>query len=61
MLKSSGFFKITLEWVAMLPPDQNKCFLEKKTHCNLILHEDVIKWKHFPRYWPYVREFIDPR
>ena len=19
-------------------------------------HEDVIKWKHFPRYWPFVRE-----
>ena len=19
------------------------------------LHEDVIKWKHFPRYWPFVR------
>ena len=20
-------------------------------------HDDVIKWKHFPRYWPFVREF----
>ena len=20
-------------------------------------HDDVIKWKHFPRYWPYVRGF----
>ena len=20
------------------------------------LHDDVIKWKHFPRYWPFVRE-----
>ena len=20
-----------------------------------ILHDDVIKWKHFPRYWPFVR------
>ena len=20
----------------------------------LILHDDVIKWKHFPRYWPFV-------
>ena len=18
-------------------------------------HDDVIKWKHFPRYWPFVR------
>ena len=22
----------------------------------LFLHDDVIKWKHFPRYWPFVRE-----
>ena len=21
-----------------------------------ICHDDVIKWKHFPRYWPFVRE-----
>ena len=21
----------------------------------LIIHHDVIKWKHFPRYWPFVR------
>ena len=24
-------------------------------------HNDVIKWKHFPRCWPYVREFIGHR
>ena len=22
----------------------------------LWLHDDVIKWKHFPRNWPFVRE-----
>ena len=22
---------------------------------NIDLHDDVIKWKHFPRYWPFVR------
>ena len=21
-----------------------------------VVHDDVIKWKHFPRYWPFVRE-----
>ena len=21
----------------------------------MCLHDDVIKWKHFPRYWPFVR------
>ena len=32
------------------------------THCQLLiqpytvgLHGDVIKWKHFPRYWPFAR------
>ena len=24
-----------------------------RTSCS---HDDVIKWKHFPRYWPFVRE-----
>ena len=26
-------------------------------HCNVIemSHDDVIKWKHFPRYWPFVQ------
>ena len=23
----------------------------------ICIHNDVIKWKHFPRYWPYVRSF----
>ena len=23
-------------------------------------HDDVIKWKHFPRYWPFVGEFSGP-
>ena len=21
-----------------------------------MVHDDVIKWKHFPRHWPFVRE-----
>ena len=25
------------------------------------MHDDVIKWKHFPRYWPFVREFTGRR
>ena len=29
-----------------------------KCHWSIIAHkhDDVIKWKHFPRYWPFVRE-----
>ena len=26
-----------------------------KTKATLWVHDDVIKWKHFPRYWPFVR------
>ena len=26
------------------------------TVCDAMQHDDVIKWKHFPRYWPFVRE-----
>ena len=29
-------------------------FLFSMEHCG-IWHDDVIKWKHFPRYWPFVR------
>ena len=24
-------------------------------NARVLLHDDVIKWKHFPRYWPFVR------
>ena len=27
----------------------------------LCKHDDVIKWRHFPRYWTFVRGFFDPR
>ena len=31
------------------------CNLTVKSYPNGIHHDDVIKWKHFPRYWPFVR------
>ena len=31
-------------------------YMYQSTTCNIRkLHDDVIKWKHFPRYWPFVR------
>ena len=27
----------------------------------IVAHDDVIKWKRFPRYWPFVRGFTGPR
>ena len=29
--------------------------IEWEKHLNPKMHDDVMKWKHFPRYWPYVR------
>ena len=31
---------------------QFRIFLSREAEMN---HDDVIKWKHFPRYWPFVR------
>ena len=30
--------------------------ISRKMKKSMLLHDDVIKWKHFPRYWPLVRE-----
>ena len=27
----------------------------KDANHNMTIHDDVIKWKHFPRYWPFAR------
>ena len=52
---AASIFKGTIEYIAgplftkwtdVLPHD-----LVKSSWC----HDDVIKWKHFPRYWPFVR------
>ena len=31
---------------------QCQCVSQRHIH---VAHDDVIKWKHFPRYWPFVR------
>ena len=43
--------------------DDNRCTLSipgcqglsTPSKTNICMHDDVIKWKHFPRYWPFVR------
>ena len=30
--------------------------VRRETFPGICCHDDVIKWKHFPRYWPFVRE-----
>ena len=31
------------------------CCLSIYWYSSVLLHDDVIKWKHFPRYWPFVQ------
>ena len=31
------------------------CYWRVRPFATIALHDDVIKWKHFPRYWPFVR------
>ena len=44
---------ISLQLLKLLFGSQAVGFLREK--CRKLLHDDVIKWKHFPRYWPFVR------
>ena len=43
----------TPQWVM----EEIYCIIEGSQYSMicLISHDDVIKWKHFPRYWPFVR------
>ena len=36
---------------------RRRCWLKRviKLISPMLFHDDVIKWKHFPRYWPFVR------
>ena len=39
----------------MTKKDQQNADLLFQSICSNALHHDVIQWKHFPRYWPFVR------
>ena len=44
------------QWPFRLGFDQaNHCLLRLPGDHDYTLHDNVIKWKHFPRYWPFVR------
>ena len=34
---------------------QSKILVQSAQGHGILFHDDVIKWKHFPRYWPFVR------
>ena len=39
----------------VLGPIDNTAPSPHLIQCLVRIHDDVIKWKHFPRYWPFVR------
>ena len=49
------------KWYTMIYSVQVKseCSSVNADHRNWV-HDDVIKWKHFPRYWPFVRGIHRP-
>ena len=58
-------FKIYLALILKLGPFLSKSAVDRTAisfiviiivhYCGNNTHDDVIKWKHFPRYWPFVR------
>ena len=47
-----------LSWLWMVWATElsyNKTMFIAQTRPIILPHDDVIKWKHFPRYWPFVR------
>ena len=53
-------FKLHTHWEStkneMFKPGMKTALFVLWQNCDLTnSHDDVIKWKHFPRYWPFVR------
>ena len=38
-------------------PFNNKTM--KAAAANTYIHDDVIKWKHFPRYWYFMMDYVE--
>ena len=53
-IKISWFKKIRLKMACMSLRPFFPCYSELP-YPGQIIHDDVIKWKYFPRYWPFVR------
>ena len=45
----------TRSWVNRRPITRISGHIHRSDHNHLTIHDDVIKWKLFPRYWPFVR------
>ena len=57
-LKIRTFSVLSLEIFAFSQFENDSYVKSKQSHVMLIWkwHDDIIKWKHFPHYWPFMRE-----
>ena len=42
-------------WLSLIKASSNPVLSHYTTRRHWHCHDDVVKWKHFPRYWPFVR------
>ena len=47
---------LPVQWKLEETQSRKSCWEASVLHRKYALHDDVIKWKHFPRNWPFVRE-----
>ena len=60
---SHWYIQMKYHWLWILPVSSILLFIiilswlqySKCRVLNIYSHDDIIKWKHFPRYWPFVR------
>ena len=45
---------MNMKMVVLIHCDKHTIHPKRQTHSSRF-HDDVVKWKHFPRYWPFVR------
>ena len=48
------YFAVTTMKLGQLYDWWVNIYMEKVMKSQEVKHDDVIKWKHFPRYWPFV-------
>ena len=52
---NSQFWLARYRWVGIYPDIIDMQYNRQSRHPRHYTHDDIIKWKHFPRYWPFVR------
>ena len=50
-----SYYGSSIGWGEILSPNWKLNPWRTTSHRGVVLQDDVIKWKHFPSYWPFVR------